>query len=132
MRKQMLALAVLTTVLVAAAPAPDPVITLDGVSAAAKLTPELRTALAPQVKALNARLEKMVAIRAEARKSSDPHNGDLHEVMKAIHEIMKQLDPEQREALHEYLHAQMKAAGLEIPHHPRHHGTHGEPAAAAA
>jgi hypothetical protein len=130
MRKQLLALGMLMLVLVAATPAPDPVITLDGVSKAARLTPELRTALAPQVKALNAKLEKMVALRAEARKANQAHSPEHDEVMKAIHEIMKQLDEEQRAALHEYLHAQMKAAGIEIPQHPRHHGTHGTPAAA--
>jgi hypothetical protein len=133
MRKHLLGLALVLPVLLAAAPGPDPVITLDGVSAAARLSPQKRAAIAPQVKALNARLEKMVEVRLAAKagtaKAADPHC-DLHEVMKGIHELMEQLNEQERQALHEYIHAQLKAAGIEIPHdvadHARHAETHGQ------
>jgi hypothetical protein len=147
MRKSLLALAALTTVLVAATPGPSPVITLEGVSAAAKLSPELRATLAPQIEALNARLEKMVAIKGDASKASEQERAYTNDAMKDIHEIVKQLDPEQRAAFFEYLHGQMKSAGIHMTHpphgerdhpphgdktHPHRGGTHGDPWAAAA
>lgn len=136
MKKRLVAVAVLTSVLVASSPGPTPVITLDGVSAAAKLSPELRAALAPQVKALNASLEKMVALKA-APKATAQQRAHVHDSMKGIHEdheklheaIITQLDPEQRAAFFKYLHEQMKAAGLDLTHpphdgraHPPHKG----------
>ena len=137
MRKQLLALAALTTVLVAAVPGPDPVITLDGVSKAANLTAELRAAIAPAVKALNAKLEKIVAIQTAVAKASQEQIAELHNQATKIHEeceklheeIHKLLTPEQRAALHEYLHGRMKEAGIQMPHgqhdgkpHGRKHG----------
>ena len=142
MRKQVLALSVLTTVLVASASASagfagsaDPIITVDGLSTAAKLSAELRTTLAPKIKELNARFEKIVTVLAEQGKGSKQHNAEMHEAMKGIHEIMKQLDPDQRAAVHAYLLGQLKAAGIQMPRkghgpdsHEHHEGMHDHPA----
>jgi hypothetical protein len=121
MRKQLLALLVAPIVL-AAARGPDPVITIEGVSAAAKLSPAARAALAPKVKSLNAMLEKMLPAHKEAAKAAGTQRADHHELMKEhhdlmteLHEVMKQLSPEQRAAVHEYLLAKCKEAGIEIP-----------------
>ena len=163
MRLQLLATAALATALVAATPGPEPIITLDGVGAAARLTPELRSAIAPQVTALNTALEKVVAahkrgaaaphrqmhaalkaahgqaagtaniheaLKALHGKNADPslhekmkalhgsgdHPDELHEAMNAVHAIIEQLDPEQRAAFIQYLHAQLEAAGVSNPH----------------
>jgi hypothetical protein len=131
MRMRMMALGALATVLVAAAPGPSPVITMEGMSAAVKLSPELRAALAPQVKALNAHLEKIVAVHTGARKATAQQRAEIHEALKAhhdeckqvLHEMIKQMDPEQRAAFHQYLHEQLKAAGIEIPM-DHDHGAH--------
>jgi hypothetical protein len=137
MRKQLAVLAILMGVGTAAGPGPKPVITLDGVSAAARLSPELRAAIAPQVKALNATLEKMVALKASS-KANPQQRAHGHEAMKGSHddhkqlheEIIKLLDPEQQAAFFKYLHEQMKAAGIDVPHpphdgraHPPHEGS---------
>jgi hypothetical protein len=132
MRKQLLALASLSIVLVAATPRPDPVITMKGVDEAVVLGTELRTAIEPRIEALNATLEKVAAGRAETPEAVHERRARMHEAMDGIHEIMKQLDPEQRAAFHAYLIAQLKAAGIEIHHsghdgaaHPSHgHGSH--------
>jgi hypothetical protein len=133
--RKVLALVVLAMIPLAATPGPSPIITLDGVSAAAKLSPELRTAVAPRVKALNAMLEKVAAARANAPKAKAERATHTHgaldahhdEFSNAIREITKQLDPEQRAAFYEYLHAQLKAAGIEVPDHgPGDHPRHGE------
>jgi hypothetical protein len=133
MRKPFL-LAAMTMVLAAAAP-PDPVITLDGVSSAAKLSAELRTAVAPKVKSLNTALEHIVAGKTGAPSAGPEQRVRTHQEMKARHddihkliqELMQRLDPEQRAALHEYLHGQMRAAGIELPAHhgPGMHRPHG-------
>jgi hypothetical protein len=154
MKQQLMALVASTTLLVAAAPAP-PVITLDGISVAARLSPELRTAIAPHVKALNAGLERIVALQAGLSKATAEQRAQKHEAMKTMHEdcrklheeIVEQLDPEQRAAFFQYLHEQMKAAGIQMPHpphgerahpphgdrtHPPHRGTHADPWTIAA
>ena len=117
----------------AAARGPDPVITIEGVSAAAKLSPAARVALAPKVKSLNAMLEKMLPAHKEAARAAGTQQADHHELMKEhhelmteLHEVMKQLSPEQREALHEYLLAKCKEAGIEIPAEWQKRHGHGE------
>jgi Spy/CpxP family protein refolding chaperone len=73
----------------------------------------------------------MVAAKAAAktpqatREHGPDHVRPGHDdpMMKELHELMEQLTPEQRAALHEYLHAQLKAAGIEMPN--LHHGKHG-------
>ena len=147
MRMQLLALAVGSMVLVAAMPGPEPVITVAGVSEAVQPSPQLRAALDPQVATLNATLEKIVAIEGESPEAAHERRARMHEAMDGIHEIMKQLDPEQRAAFHAYLIAQLKAAGIPIPHaghghehrssnghgaHPDQRHAHGAPLAAAA
>jgi hypothetical protein len=142
MRKQLTVLGMATMVLIAAAPAPAPIITMEGVSAAVKLSPELRAALAPHVKALNTRLEGIVALQASARKAGADQHARLHEAMKAhhdecqklLHEMIKQMDEEQRAAFHQYLHEQLKAAGIELPKDHGHgaHSPHGDALSAAA
>jgi hypothetical protein len=132
MRKQLLALTSLSIVLVAAAPRPDPVITMKGVDVAVVLGTELRTALEPRIEALNATLEKIAATRSETPEGAHERRARMQEAMDGIHEIMKLLDPEQRAAFHAYLIAQLKAAGIEI-HHSGHDGAlhpphgHGSP-----
>src|SRR5262245_56740725 len=112
MRKT-LALAAMIMMPLAAARGPEPVITLDGVSAAAKLSPELRAAVAPKVKALNAMLEKAAASskapKATTERSAHEHgplDAQHEEFSKLIREITQQMDPEQKAAFYEYLHAQ--------------------------
>ena len=90
MRKQLLALLVAPIVL-AAARGPDPVITIEGVSAAAKLSPAARAALAPKVKSLNAMLEKMLPAHKEAAKAAGTQRADHHELMKEHHDLMTEL-----------------------------------------
>jgi hypothetical protein len=137
MKKQLLAVAAITTVLVAAAPGPKPVITVDGVSAAARLNAKVRAAIAPNVKALNAELEKLLAMQTRAPKATEHHRSELHDEMKRIHEhsqslykeIIKQLDPQQQIAVEEYLHDQVQAAGIPMfhaPHGDKAHPPHGE------
>jgi hypothetical protein len=121
MRNQLLALASLSIVLVAATPLPDAVITMKGVDEAVVLGTELRKAIEPRIEALNATLEKIAAIGSDTPAAVHERQTRMHEAMDGIHEIMKQLDPEQRAAFHAYLIAQLKAAGIEI-HHPGHDG----------
>jgi hypothetical protein len=126
----------LLTVLVlgGAAPGPKPVITLEGVSAAAKLSPELRASIAPHIKSLNARLEKLAELQSKASTSQEAqpaHTHEMmqgmHEAMQGLHEIVQQMTPEQRASFHEYLHARLKAAGIPTTDLLRHHrGTHGD------
>ena len=132
MKKLLASLIAVCAILTAAGPGPDPVITLDGVAKAAKLSAERKAAIAPQVKALNTRFEQMVATKANAKTPhARPNHGPDHvrpnhddPLMKELHELMQQLSPEERAALHEYLHAQLKAAGLDIPLDGKH-GNHG-------
>ena len=132
MKQLLTSLIAACTIVTAAGPSPDPVITLEGVAKAAKLSAERKATIAPQVKALNTRLEQMVATKAaEKTAQARPNHGPGHvrpshddPMMKELHELMQQLSPEQRAALHEYLHAQLKAAGLEIPLNWQH-GNHG-------
>jgi hypothetical protein len=132
MRKQLLALASLVIVLAAAMPGPEPVISMKGLGDAVALSTELRAGLEPKVKALNATLEKLATIKTETPADVRARQAGMHEAMAGIHEIMMQLDPEQRAALHAYLLARFEAAGIQIHHpghggapHPEHgHGTH--------
>jgi hypothetical protein len=129
MSRQLL-LAALAGTLIAALPAPDPVITVEGAAAAAKLGPELRAALAPRITALNQRLEQVRAVRTASVRATPAEQTRLHaslggiheECMKLYQEISGQLDAGQREAFMAYLHAQLKAAGLEPAH--LHGGAH--------
>jgi hypothetical protein len=121
MPKRLLTATLLATVLIAARPGPEPVITVDGAAAAAKLSPQLKVALAPRLTALNAGLEKVAAAvktshTATVEERTRTHaslQGVHEECMKLYHEIAAQLDPEQRDAFVAYLHQQMKAAGID-------------------
>ena len=112
----------LAAALIAAAPAPKPVITISGIATAVKLDGTTRAAIAKQVEGLNAGLVKVVAIhRSYATASSTQREqlmremADIHEQCKALHDaIVQKLDPEQQAAYFAYLHAQMKAAGIDI------------------
>src|SRR5215468_2924174 len=103
-----------TAALIAVAPAPKPLITLDGVVAAAKLAPAARSAIAKNVTSLNSCLEKGIALHREMATASpadrtklESQMKDLHEVCTAAHEaIIKQLDPTQLAAFYEYVHSQ--------------------------
>lgn len=134
MRRQLLAVAVLAGVLVAAGRGPDPVITVAGTTAAVKLSAAQQAALAPRVKALDTALQKAVAAkatsaRAGAGQQTVPHvtlEGVHEECLRLYHEIGEQLDPEQRAAFMAYLHQQMTAAGLDpaVFHHAGDHVPH--------
>jgi len=132
MRKQLLAVAVLATTLVAAAAGPNPIITLAGATAAAKLTAQQQAALAPRVEALNTALTKVVTAQASVANGTAEQRAQVHaslrgiheECMKLHHEIMQQLEPEQRAAYMEYVHQQLKAAGLDPA---QFHHSHGGP-----
>lgn len=122
MQKRFPGTILLTAALIAAAPAPKPVITLDGLAAAVKLDAPTRAAIAKQVEGLNAGLVKAVAIhRSYATASSTQRDrlmrqmSDIHQQCKALHDaIVQKLDPEQQAAYFAYLHAQMTAAGIDI------------------
>ena len=112
----------LAVVLAAAAPAPKPVITLDAIASAVKLDATERSAIAKQVDGLNAGLVRIVALYRAYPAASATQREQLQRDMKAIHdrclalhnEIVRTLDPAQRAAFYEYLHAQMKAAGIDV------------------
>ena len=122
MRRGFAGLTLLAIALVAAAPAPRPVITIEGVTTAVKLDATVRVAITKQVAGLNAGLEKFVALHSSYAKASGTQRDklqrdmtDLHEKCKALHDaIAQKLDPAQREAFFAYLHAQMKAAGVDL------------------
>lgn len=108
----------LAGLIVAAGPAAPPVITLDGLATAAKLSPATKAAIAPQVMALNAAFEKLVAYRAANPKATKAQLSedlkDLHEELMRLHDtLMKTIDPAQHAACLQYMHEAMKAAGLE-------------------
>jgi len=131
MKKQLLAVAALAGTLIAALPGPDPIITVAGAAKAAKLSSEVRASLAPRIEALNAAFQKVVAVQSvseHAASQERPHehgtsqqgpqshaslDGIHEECMRLYHEISQQLDPEQQEAFAAYLHAQLKAAGID-------------------
>ena len=112
----------LAVFLAAAAPAPRPIITLDGVTTAVKLDATARSAIAKQVDGLNTGLVKIVTMYRAYPTASAKQREQLHRDMKAIHdrclalhdEIIKTLDPAQRAAFYQYLHAQLKAAGIDV------------------
>lgn len=112
----------LAVFLAAAAPAPKPVITLDGITAAVKLDATARSAIAKQVAGLNAGLVRIVSMYRAYPTASTRQREQLQRDLKAVHErcltlhneIIQTLDPTQRTAFYEYLHAQMKAAGIDV------------------
>lgn len=114
---QVLALTILTATVAFAAP--KPVITVDGVAAAAKLQPAKRAAISQHIVALNAKLEKMRDVK------TDEDLRALHEQCLAIHDmIVKQLNDDERQAFYAYLHAQMAAAGIDVHKFAGHHEHH--------
>ena len=97
-----------------------PVITVDGVAAATHISQTTRAAIAANVKALNAKLEQVVA-----QTPSDDQLQAIHEQCMAIHDaIAAQLSPEEQHAFLVYLHAQMKAAGIDVDKFAGHHAHH--------
>ena len=130
MRKQLLAVAMLSTTLIAARPMPSPIITVAGAVAAAQLSPAQAAALAPRVQALNAALEKVVAAQATLPHATAEQRARLHASLPGVHEeclrlhqeILQQLDPEQQAAYLEYVHQQMKAFGLDPAQFHHGHG----------
>jgi hypothetical protein len=100
---------------------PRPVITVDGVAAAARLQPATRDAIAPKIVALNAQLEKV-----RDAKPTDTDLRAVHEACLALRDaIASQLDEGQRTAFVAYLHAQMDAAGIDYKKfHGQHHEHH--------
>ena len=128
MKRYLPVLALLAMPLIAAKSVEKPVLSLDGVAAAVKLAPETRAAIAPHITALNAGFEKIVKLHATYAKADKQQRTRLHEDMRAIHEechahfqqVASLLTPEQQEAFKEYVHAQMKAAGIQML--PEHEG----------
>lgn len=122
MQKRFPGTILLAAALIAAAPAPKPIITIDGVTAAVKLDATTRAAIAKQVEGLNAGLVKFVALHRSYATASGTQReklmrdmSDIHQQCKALHDaIVQKLDPEQQAAYFAYLHAQMKAAGIDI------------------
>jgi hypothetical protein len=134
MRKQLLAVALLAVTMIAAARGPDPIITVDGAAAAAKLSPEQKAALAPQLTALNAGLGKVAAAVKTSHTATAEQRAKVHaslqgvheECMRLYHEIIQQLDPEQRAMFVAYLHQQLEAAGIDpVQLHGAGHPGHG-------
>ena len=71
--------------LIAAAPAPKPVITIDGVASAVNLDATSRAAIAKQVTALNAGLVKFVALHRSYASASSEKRAQLMRDMTDIH-----------------------------------------------
>jgi hypothetical protein len=122
MQRRFAGMTLLAATLIAAAPAPKPIITIDGISSALNLDATSRAAIAKQVTALNTGLVKFVALHrsyatatSEKRAQLMREMADIHAQCKALHDaIVQQLDPTQQAAYFAYLHAQMKAAGIDI------------------
>jgi hypothetical protein len=122
MQKRFPGTILLAAALIAAAPAPKPVITLDGIATAVKLDATARAAIAKQVAGLNAGLMKIAAMHRSYAAASSTQRAqllremtDIHQQCKALHDaIVQKLDPEQQAAYFAYLHAQMKAAGIDM------------------
>ena len=122
MRRGFPGMILLSVALIAAAPAPKPVITIDGIATAVKLDATTRSAIAKQVAGLNAGLVKIVALHRSYATASEAQRAqlmrdmsDIHTQCKALHDaIVQKLDPDQRAAYFAYLHAQMKAAGIDV------------------
>ena len=134
MKRYLPVLALLALPLVAARAPEKPVISLDGVAAAVKLAPATRAAIAPHIAALNAGFQKIVTLHAQDAKANAAERARIHEDVRALHEecharfqeAAKLLTPEQQDAFYEYVHAQMKAAGIQML--PGHEGmAHHEP-----
>jgi len=118
MRTRLALVFALAGTMIAAAPAAPPVITLDGIAAAAKLTPAAKAAIAPSVTALNAAFEKLAAYHSAHPKATHTEMAadlkGLHEEMMKQHDVlMRNIDPMQHAACLKYMHERMKAAGLE-------------------
>ena len=112
MKNRFLALAFSAAMVLPAAaqPAPRPVITVDGVVAAAHLGTATRTAISQQIIDLNTRLEQI-----RDSKPAGEDLKDIHEQCEALHyAIAAQLTPEEQHAFYMYLHAQMEAAGIDV------------------
>lgn len=111
----------LTAALVAAAPAPKPVITIEGVTTAVKLDAKSRQAIIKSVEGLNASLVKVIALHAEYDAAAPAQRGKLGQEIGAVHEqclawhesIAKTLTPEQLKAFYTYAHAQMAEARID-------------------
>ncbi len=122
MRTRLAAPLLFSIILAAAAPAPKPVITLSGVATAAKLDATTSNSIAKQVTGLNKGLVSFVALHkswesasAADRAKIEGDMKELHQHCMALHdEIVKNLTPDQRTAFYEYIHAQMKAAGIDM------------------
>ena len=117
MRRLLATLVVAVAALTAAVPAP-PVITIDGLAAAAKLTPAARSSLAPRVAAFNASLEKLVAWQQANPKATAQQRAtglrEIHEALMKQHQsLMEGIDPAAHAACHAYIMEQLKAAGLD-------------------
>jgi hypothetical protein len=100
MRVAIPGLTFLTAALIAAAPAPKPVLTIEG---------------------LNASLVKVIALHSEYDAATPTQREKLGQDIMAVHKkclewhdaIAKTLTPEQLKAFYTYAHEQMKAAGIE-------------------
>ena len=122
MQKRFPGMLLLAAALIAAAPAPKPVITLDGIATAVKLDATARAGIAKQVAGLNAGLLKVVALQRSYATASGTQREqlmrdmtDIHQQCKALHDaIVQKLDPEQQAAYFAYLHTQMQAAGIDM------------------
>lgn len=130
MRKAIPGITLLAAVLMAAAPAPKPVITISGVTAAVGLDASVRATIAKNVAGLNAGLETIVALHRSYSTASPAERErivrdmtDIHAKCKAMHDaIVAVLDPTQQKAYFAYLHAQLKAAGIDMTQ-MQHDGT---------
>ena len=99
---------------------PKTVITVDGVAAATRISATYRDAVAAKIVSLNAHLEKI-----RDAKPTKTQLTDIHDECLALHDmIVKQMDDEQRHAFAQYLHAQMKAAGIDVDAMAKNHHEH--------
>jgi hypothetical protein len=127
MKRQLVLITTLASALLAMAPAPKPVVTIERISAVTRLSAAERASIAPLVVALDAGLQKLAAAHKQFATASLEKRQQMHADIKAVHDecheqisaIIKNMTAEQIKAFHEYLHQQMIAAG--IPLMAEHH-----------
>ena len=130
MKRQLLTLALLVVGLTAATTVKEPIVTIAGIEAAAKISDKVKSAITPKVLKLDERLQKIAAFHQTYKKADDATRAKMHEdaqkiheeCMKLLQEITAEMTPEQKEAFINYLHEQLKAAGVDPSHFAGRHG----------
>jgi hypothetical protein len=128
--KKLFALSVLVIGLTAATMPKEPIVTITGIEAAAKIPAKVKEAIAPKVLKLDERLQKIAVFHETYKKADEATRAKMHEdaqqiheeCMKLLEEITAQMTPEQKAAFITYLHEQLKASGVDPAHFRGPHG----------